>query len=127
MTDVIGAALIGGILGVIGGAIASFVSFKTQKPLSEANAAQMIQDASSDLVQQYRVENKELRDKYEKLEKRTIALEADREEWIAERREWELGIGLLLAQFGELHVTPRWKPRTTAVVEQKKSATGFKK
>jgi hypothetical protein len=51
MSDTILAALIGGVCGVLGGVIVSLFTFKTQKPLSEANAAQIIQAASAELIE----------------------------------------------------------------------------
>jgi hypothetical protein len=52
MSDTVIAALLGAISGIIAGSIAGYVAFKTQKPLSEANAAHIIQEASADLIKQ---------------------------------------------------------------------------
>lgn len=55
------------------------------------------------------------------------AREADRQAWIEERREWEIGIGMLLAQMGEVQMKPRWKPKAmqTGPLNKPAEAHGF--
>lgn len=124
MTDAIGAALIGGILGIVGGAIAALVSFKTQKPISEANAAKMIQEGAADLVEQYRAENKELRAEIETMR---VELSDIRGEF----EDLRIGVGILTAQLVRHGHTPEWKPRiSSANVEQAETPPvkhGFKR
>lgn len=50
--------------------------------------------------------------KIESLTMRVAELEREQAAWLEERREWEIGIGLLLAQIGEAQMKPRWRPRT---------------
>lgn len=51
--------IIGALFGLIGGVVASVLAFKTQKPVSEANAAQIIQTASADLIEEVRKQTQE--------------------------------------------------------------------
>lgn len=54
MSETVIAALLGALGGIFAGAIAGLVAFKTQKPLSDANAAHIIQEASAELIDMVR-------------------------------------------------------------------------
>lgn len=111
---------------------------KTEAKRGDADALKVVQDVLANVGGVYDQLIDHVRDsvegqmklayqnKIDDLGQRVSELEAEQAAWLEERREWEIGIGLLLAQIGELNRQPRWKPKNAYMPGAKPSeAHGF--
>jgi chromosome segregation ATPase len=75
MTDTVMVAIIGGLFGIIGGAIGSILAYKNQKPITQAQTDRSALQDSEELRKQIKQEREEYRTEYRALKEQFEALE----------------------------------------------------
>jgi predicted RNase H-like nuclease (RuvC/YqgF family) len=75
MTDTVMVAIIGGLFGIIGGAIGSVLAYKNQKPITQAQSDRSALQDSEELRKQIKIEREEYRSEYRILKEKFDALE----------------------------------------------------
>lgn len=104
--------LVGTIFGVIGGVVGSAFSYKTQKPITQAQSERSALQDSNELRAQMKQEREEYRKEYLELREKFEAMEKEFENVRGELDDLRLGVGILTAQLVKHGHTPEWKPRT---------------
>lgn len=59
------------------------------------------------------------RERIQELDATTTRLENERVAWQAERREWRMGVSIIIEQMRRLEIEPKWKPPDTGPYGQK--------
>ncbi len=127
MSDAILTVLIGGLLGLIGGAIGSILAYKNQKPLTQAQYERSALQDSNELRAQMKQEREEYRTEYRALKNEFETIKEELESMRGELDDLRLGVGILTAQLIKNRITPEWKPRGDSGVFQSVKPEGLSK